>query len=125
MFLDLKAEIESLLNVKVYPLIGPQTESEFVTLQLVSDPPLESGTIRTKLVAGRWQICFISSLYSRTEEMDKKLWRTWEGLAQGHISSYPVQHIQRAGISESFDPGDGGKYRRTRDYIFYYPEDAS
>jgi hypothetical protein len=124
-FLDLKAEIELLLNVKVYPLIGPQTESEFITLQLISDPPLESGTIRTKLVAGRWQISFVSSLYSRTEEMDKLLWQTWEGLTHGHVGNYPVQYVQRAGVNESFDADDGGKYRRSRDYIFYYPEGAS
>lgn len=125
MFLDLKTEIESLLNVKVFPLIGPQTESEFVTLQLVSDPLIESGTVRTKLVAGRWQISFISSLYSRTEEMDKLLWKVWESLVHGHIGGYPVQYVQRAGVSESFDSDDGGKYRRARDYIFYYPEGAS
>ncbi|WP_435954108.1 hypothetical protein [Dryocola sp. BD626] len=125
MFLDLKTEIESLLNVKVYPLIGPQTESEFVTLQLISDTPLESGTIRTQLVAGRWQISFISSFYSRAEEMDKLLWLAWESLVHGHIGSYPVQYVQRGGISESFDSDDGGKYRRARDYVFYYPEGAS
>lgn len=125
MFLDLKAEIESLLNVKVYPLIGPQTESEFVTLQLVSDPRIESGTLRTKLVAGRWQISFISSFYSRNEEMDKTLWQVWESIVHGHVGHYPVQYVERGGLSESFDAADGGKYRRTRDYIFYYPEGAS
>lgn len=120
MFLDLKAEIESLLNVKVYPLIGPQTESEFVTLQLVSDPSLESGTIRTKLVAARWQISFVSSRYSRAEEMDKSLGKEWEGLTHGQIGSKPVQYVQRGGIAESFDSEDGGKYRRARDFIFFY-----
>lgn len=124
MFTDLKSEIESLLNVNVYPLVGPQTESEFVTLQLVSDSPLESGTIRTKLIAGRWQISFISSLYSRNEEMDSTLWQNWEELTHGYVGSYPVQYVARGGISESYDPDDGGKYRRTRDYVFYYPEGA-
>jgi len=124
-FTDLKAEIEALLHINVYPLVGPQTESSFVTLQLVSDPLIESGMVRTKLVAGRWQISFISSLYSRIEEMDKALWQAWEGLAHGHIGRTPVQYVQRVGISESFDPDDGGKYRRTRDYIFYYPEGAT
>lgn len=125
MFTDLKSEIERLLGVNVYPLVGLQTESEFVTLQLVSDPPLESGTIRTKLVAARWQISLISSLYSRTEEMDKVLWQAWEGLVHGYIGRYPVQYARRGGVSESFDSDDGGKYRRSRDYIFYYPEGAS
>lgn len=125
MFTDLKSEIERQLNVNVYPLVGPQTESEFVTLQLISDPLVESGTIRTKLVAGRWQISFISSLYRRTEEMDKALWRVWENLRHGHIGLYPVQYVQRGGISESYDSDDGGKYRRTRDYILYFYEDSS
>jgi len=124
-FTDLKTEIEALLQVNVYPLVGPQTESDFVTLQLVSDPPVESGTIRTKLVAGRWQISFVSSLHSRTEEMDGTLWQVWVDLIHGHIGRYPVQYVQRAGVSEIYDPSDGGKYRRSRDYIFYYPEGAS
>lgn len=125
MFIDLKAEIEALLHVNAYPLIGPQAESEFVTIQLVSDPPIVSGAIRTKLVAGRYQISFVSSLYSRTEDMDKTLWGVWQNIAHGHIGTYPVQYVERSGLSESYDAADGGKYRRARDFIFYYPEDAS
>lgn len=122
---ELKSEVETLLGVNVYPLIGPQTESEFVTLQLISDPHLVVGTIRTKLVAARYQISFISSLYRRTEEMDKQLWAAWEVIQHGHIDGYPVQYVERQGVRESFDPDDGGKYRRARDYIFYCPEGAS
>ncbi|EPI2798877.1 hypothetical protein ACS5LO_000262 [Citrobacter koseri] len=125
MFHELKSEIERLLGVNAYPLIGPQTESEFVTVQLVSDPQLVTGTIRTKLAAVRYQISFVSSLYSRAEEMDKSLWAVWEDIQHGHIGGYPVQYVERQGIRESFDAEDGGKYRRARDYIFYCPEDAS
>ncbi|HHS9192856.1 TPA: hypothetical protein ACTV61_004474 [Enterobacter hormaechei] len=125
MFPELKSEVEKLLGVNVYPLVGPQTEGEFVTLQLISDPRLVIGTIRTKLVAARYQLSFISSLYSRTEEMDKTLWAVWENVIHGHIGGYPIQYVERQGMSESFEPDDGGKYRRTRDYIFYCPEDAS
>jgi len=124
-FPEIKSEIETLLGVKVYPLIGPQTEGEFVTLQLISDPLIVSGTIRTKLMAARYQISFISSLYSRTEEMDKKLWAAWEAVQHGHIGGYPVQYVERQSVSERFEPDDGGKYRRARDYIIYCPEDAS
>ncbi len=125
MFPELKNAIETLLRVNAYPLIGPQSETEFVTLQLISDPRIVSGTIRTKLAAVRYQICFVSSRYSQTEEMDATLWREWEGIVHGHIGGYPVQYIERQGLSESFDPDDGGKYRRARDYIFYCPEDAT
>ncbi|MEH3352806.1 hypothetical protein POV16_03010 [Enterobacter kobei] len=125
MFSELKSEIETILSVNVYPLIGPQTESEFVTLQLISDPRLVSGTIRTKLVAARYQLSFISSRYSRTEEMDKALWAVWETVVHGYIGGHPVQYVERQGLRESFEPDDGGKYRRARDYIFYCPEDAS
>ncbi|HGH4662277.1 TPA: hypothetical protein ACJIWL_000620 [Enterobacter kobei] len=125
MFPEIKSAIEALLGVNVYPLIGPQTESEFVTLQLISDPRLVTGTIRTKIVAARYQIAFVSSLYSRTEEMDKKLWAAWETIQHGHIGGYPVQYVERQSVSESFEPDDGGKYRRARDYIIYCPEDAS
>lgn len=124
MFPELKSEIEALLGVNVYPLIGPQTESEFVTLQLISDPRVETGIIRTKLAAVRYQVSFVSSLYSRSEEMDKVLWEVWENIAHGHIGDYPVQYVSREGVSESFDSDDGGKYRRARDFIFYCPEDA-
>lgn len=122
MFTELKAEIEALLGVNAYPLIGPQTESEFVTLQLVSDPPIETGMIRTSLVSARYQISFISSRYRRTEEMDRLLWSAWRGITHGNIGGYPVQYVERVGISESYDVDDGGKYRRTRDFIFYYAE---
>lgn len=125
MFSELKSEIESLLGINAYPLIGPQTESEFVTLQLVSNPNIESGTIRTHLIVARYQISFISSLYRRNEEMDKTLWTHWRNIAHGYIGGYPVQYVERAGMSESFDADDGGKYRRARDFIFYAPEDAS
>ncbi|QLY02890.1 hypothetical protein HV243_10575 [Citrobacter sp. RHBSTW-00599] len=125
MFPDLKSAIEALLGVNVYPLIGPQTESEFVTLQLISDPPITSGTIRTTLAAVRYQISFVSSLYSRAEEMDKALWDAWEPIRHGYIDGYPVQYVEREGVRESFDNDDGGKYRRARDYIFYCPEGAS
>lgn len=125
MFPEIKSAVEALLGVNVYPLIGPQTESEFVTLQLISDPRLVTGTIRTKIVAARYQIAFVSSLYSRTEEMDKSLWTAWEAIQHGHIGGYPVQYVERQSVSESFDPDDGGKYRRARDYIIYCPEDAS
>lgn len=125
MFSEIKIEIEALLGINVYPLVGPQTESEFVTLQLVSNPNLESGTIRTSLVAARYQISFVSSLYRRTEEMDKALWSAWKNIAQGNIGGWPVQYVEKGGMSESFDSDDGGKYRRARDFIFYSPEDAS
>lgn len=125
MYPELKSEVETLLDVKAYPLIGPQTEGEFVTLQLISDPHLVSGTIRTKLVATRYQLSFISSLYSRTEEMDNALWAVWENVVHGHIGGYPIQYVERQGVRESFEPDDGGKYRRARDYIFYCPENAS
>lgn len=125
MFPELKSEIESLLGVNVYPLIGPQTESEFITLQLISDPLITSGTLRTSLAAVRYQISFVSSLYSRAEEMDKALWRNWESIRHGSIGGYPIQYVAREGVRESFDNDDGGKYRRARDYIFYCPEGAS
>ncbi|WP_048959842.1 hypothetical protein [Enterobacter bugandensis] len=125
MFPEIKSALEAILGVNVYPLIGPQTESEFVTLQLISDPRLVTGTIRTKIVAARYQIAFVSSLYSRTEEMDKSLWAVWETIQHGHIGGYPVQYVERQSVSESFEPEDGGKYRRARDYIIYCPEDAS
>lgn len=125
MYPEIKSEIEKILGVEVYPLIGPQTQGEFVTLQLISDPRLVSGNIRTKLVAARYQISFISSLYSRTEEMDKRLWAVWEALQHGYIGGYPVQYVERESVSESFEPDDGGKYRRARDYIIYCPENAS
>lgn len=125
MFPELKSEIESLLGVNVYPLIGPQTESEFITLQLISDPLITSGTLRTSLAAARYQISFISSLYSRVEEMDKALWQAWEPIRHGYIGGYPIQYVAREGVRESFDNDDGGKYRRARDYIFYCPERAT
>lgn len=124
MFSELKNAIELLLNVSVYPLIGPQTEIEFVTLQRISDPHIESGIIRTQLVAARYQISFVSSLYRRTEEMDQCLWESWKTVVQSNISGCPVQYIKRDGLSESYSSDDGGRYRRTRDYIFYCPEDA-
>lgn len=125
MFPELKSEIESLLGVNVYPLIGLQTESEFITLQLISDPLITSGTLRTSLAAVRYQISFISSLYSRVEEMDKALWHAWEPIRHGYIGGYPIQYVSREGVRESFDNDDGGKYRRARDYIFYCPEGAT
>lgn len=125
MFPELKSEIETLLSVNVYPLIGPQTESEFVTLQLISDPLITTGTIRTKLVAARYQVCFISSLYSRTVEMDRAVWTVWEAIKHGYVGGYPVQYVDRQGIMESYDQDDGGKYRRARDYVFYCSEVTS
>lgn len=125
MFNELKSEIENLLGINVYPLIGPQTEADFVTLQLVSDPNIESGTIRTRLVAARFQLSFISSAYRNNEERDNRLWTLWRDITHGSVGGYPVQYVERGGLSESFDADDGGKYRRARDYIFYCPEVAT
>ncbi|WP_324030067.1 hypothetical protein GC087_06780 [Pantoea sp. JZ2] len=125
MFSEFKSDIEHLIGVKVYPLIGPQSESEFVTMQLISDPSVETGLVRTGPIAARFQISFISSSYRRTEEMEVALWSAWRNVVHGHIGGYPVQYVEKRGISESFDPDDGGKYRRARDFIFYCPESAS
>ena len=52
----IKTSLERLSGMAVYPLLLPDSELSGITFQRISDPEIETGMVRTGLIAGRFQI---------------------------------------------------------------------
>lgn len=52
----IKISLERLSGMTVYPLLLPDSEQNGITFQRISDPEVETGMVRTGLIAGRFQI---------------------------------------------------------------------
>jgi hypothetical protein len=117
--------LQSLSELEVYPLLIPDTEQQGITYQRISDPEIESGLVRTSLVAGRFQISFVKvSDYSGLLALDAQLWQMWKGIRYGDIGGYPVQYVERGSLQQDkFTlPNNAVQYRLTRDFIIYFSE---
>jgi len=121
----IKAELEELTALPVYPLILPATLLEGVSYQLVSDAEVETGPVRVNLIAARYQVRFsLLNDFTRLKTLDRKLWAKWREIRHGQIGDVPVQYVERGSIQESVYPQTNNQnlYTLTRDFIIYYRE---
>ncbi|HEE9942457.1 TPA: hypothetical protein R8G42_005479, partial [Citrobacter freundii] len=116
--LALKAALERLSGLDVYPLLLPDELQEGITYQCISDPELYAGLLRTGLIAGRFQIAIhLLNDYTRLLQLDKKIGSEWTAIVHGQLEGFPVQHVVRGGIQQSKTVLTSGniQYRLVRD----------
>lgn len=123
----IKSALELLSGMPVYPLLLPDSEQDGVTFQRISDPEIETGMVRTALIAGRFQISMYKvDGYTELLQLDKFIWNEWKKISHGNIEGYPVQYVQRGNILQETItlPNNRIQYRLVRDYIIYFYEDS-
>jgi len=117
--------LKSLSGLSVYPLLIPDTVQEGITYQRISDPEMQTGMVRTGLVAARFQISFVKvSDYTGLLELDRKLWQDWRSVRHGDIGGYPVQYVERGSLQQSKVTltDNSVQYRISRDFVIYANE---
>ena len=115
-----------LSGLPVYPLLLPDPVQQGITFQRISDPEVGGGFVRTGLIAGRFQISIYKvNDYTAVVELDRAIWEAWRDIRHGKIADYPVQYVERGGSGLTGKLRYSVQYRRVRDYIIYYSEDAS
>lgn len=124
----IKSALERLSGMSVYPLLLPDSEQDGVTFQRISDPEIETGMVRTALIAGRFQISIYKvDGYTQLLQLDKFIWNEWKKVSHGNIEGYPVQYVQRGNLLQETItlPNNRIQYRLVRDFIIYFYEDSS
>lgn len=124
----IKSALERLSGMPVYPLLLPGSEQNGVTFQRISDPEIETGMVRTALIAGRFQISMYKvDEYTELLQLDKLIWKEWKKISHGNIEGYPVQYVQRGNILQEKTTLTNNRiqYRLVRDFILYFNEDSS
>lgn len=124
----IKISLERLTGIAVYPLLLPDSEQSGITFQRISDPEIETGMVRTGLIAGRFQISLYKvDDYTGLVKLDKAIWSHWKGIIHGELEGYPVQYIQRGNILQDKTTLTSNKvqYRLTRDFVLYFYEESS
>lgn len=124
----IKSALERLSGMSVYPLLLPDSEQDGVTFQRISDPEIETGMVRTALIAGRFQISIYKvDGYTELLQLDKFIWNEWKKVSHGNIEGYPVQYVQRGNLLQETItlPNNRIQYRLVRDFIIYFYEDSS
>ncbi|EIU2829677.1 hypothetical protein L4O62_001955 [Salmonella enterica] len=125
--LALKAALERLTGLDVYPLLLPDELQEGITYQCISDPELYTGLLRTGLITGRFQISlYLLDSYTDLLRLDRKIWSEWKQIVHGQLDGFPVQYVDRGGIHQDKTTLTNGRnqYRLVRDFTFVYPESA-
>lgn len=123
----IKTSLESLSGMAVYPLLLPDSEQNGVTFQRISDPEIETGMVRTGLIAGRFQISMYKvDDYTGLVKLDKAIWSAWKSIVHGVLEGYPVQYVQRGNIlqDKATLPNNRVQYRLARDFTLYFYEDS-
>ncbi|MFW5407740.1 hypothetical protein B7L51_003805 [Pectobacterium brasiliense] len=121
----IREDLIRITGLKVFPLLLPQGVYSGITYQRISDPEVDTGLLRTSLIAGRFQITiYIESDYTQLVKLDAEIWKKWREIQHGLIADYPVQYVRRASLSEGKETLTGGTvlYSRTRDYIITFAE---
>lgn len=124
----IKTSLERLSGMAVYPLLLPDNEQTGITFQLISDPEVETGMVRTGLIAGRFQISMYKvDDYTGLVKLDKVIWSQWKSIVHGELEGYPVQYIQRGNILQDKTTltSNQVQYRLTRDFVLYFYEESS
>ncbi|KLQ03800.1 hypothetical protein ABF75_07765 [Enterobacter hormaechei subsp. xiangfangensis] len=124
----IKISLERLSGMTVYPLLLPDSEQNGITFQRISDPEVETGMVRTGLIAGRFQISMYKvDNYTGLVKLDKAIWSQWKSIVHGELEGYPVQYIQRGNILQDKTTltSNQVQYRLTRDFVLYFYEESS
>ncbi|HAV1627925.1 TPA: hypothetical protein JG862_001575 [Enterobacter hormaechei subsp. steigerwaltii] len=124
----IKISLERLSGMTVYPLLLPDSEQNGITFQRISDPEVETGMVRTGLIAGRFQISMYKvDDYTGLVKLDKAIWSQWKSIVHGELEGYPVQYIQRGNILQDKKTltSNQVQYRLTRDFVLYFYEESS
>jgi hypothetical protein len=124
----IKSSLERITGMDVYPLLLPDTAQSGVTFQRISDPEIETGMVRTGLIAGRFQISMYTvDDYTGLVQMDKAIWSEWKDIVHDTLEGYPVQYVQRGSIRQDKTTLTSNRvqYRIARDFILYFFEDTS
>ena len=124
----IKISLERLSGMTVYPLLLPDSEQNGITFQRISDPEVETGMVRTGLIAGRFQISIYKvDDYTGLVKLDKAIWSQWKSIVHGELEGYPVQYIQRGNILQDKTTltSKQVQYRLTRDFVLYFYEESS
>lgn len=124
----IKISLERLSGMTVYPLLLPDSEQNGITFQRISDPEVETGIVRTGLIAGRFQISIYKvDDYTGLVKLDKAIWSQWKSIVHGELEGYPVQYIQRGNILQDKTTltSNQVQYRLTRDFVLYFYEESS
>ncbi len=124
----IKISLERLSGMTVYPLLLPDSEQSGITFQRISDPEVETGMVRTGLIAGRFQISIYKvDDYTGLVKLDKAIWSQWKSIVHGELEGYPVQYIQRGNILQDKTTltSNQVQYRLTRDFVLYFYEESS
>lgn len=122
----IKTSLERLSGMAVYPLLLPDNEQNGITFQLISDPDIENGMVRTGLIAGRFQISMYTvGDYTGLVKLDKAIWTHWKDIIHGELEGYPVQYVQRGNIlqDKATLTSNQVQYRLIRDYVLYFYEE--
>ncbi|MDX7992575.1 hypothetical protein [Xenorhabdus littoralis] len=121
---DIRAALEILTKLPVYPLILPPTVLEGVTYQRISDPKFNTGLAATRLIEARFQISLILLDYTKALRLEQKIRAAWESVQHGHIGKTPVQTISRGALHQDTEEltKNRQRYRVTRDFIITYAE---
>lgn len=125
---SIRAALITLSGLPVYPLLLPDSVQDGVTFQRISDPEMDNGLVRTRLVAARFQITtYRVDDYTALVELDREIWSMWRNIRQGEIAGYPVQYVERGSIQQDCYtlPNNHVQYGLARDYILYFYEDIS
>ena len=124
--LAIKASVERITGMKIFPLQLPAGTYNGGTYLRVSDPEVMAGMVRTGLTAGRFQITlYAENDLTKLVKLDKAIWDEWRDVIHGQIEGYPVQYVHRGGIRHNVETMTGGNllYSLARDFIIHYRED--
>lgn len=124
----IKTSLEHLSGMSVYPLLLPDPQQNGITFQRISDPEVETGMVRTGLIAGRFQISMYKvDDYTGLVKLDKAIWSQWKSIVHGELEGYPVQYIQRGNILQDKTTltSNQVQYRLARDFVLYFYEESS
>lgn len=124
----IKTSLEDITGLTAWPLLLPPSLLEGASYQLISDPLVDAGMVRTRLVAARYQIRLsLLNDYTRLHTLDRAIWSVWRTVRHSELSGVPVQTIDRGVIAEHVAPQANGSmlYSLARDYILYYTEELS
>ncbi|NSL16655.1 hypothetical protein HTE05_23930 [Serratia marcescens] len=123
--LAIKASVERITGLKIFPLQLPAGTYNAGTYLRVSDPEIMAGMVRTGLTAGRFQITlYAENDLTKLVKLDKAIWDEWRDVVHGQIEGYPVQYVRRDGISFDKETLNSGSvlYSLARDYILTFAE---
>ncbi len=123
--LAIKAALERLTGLDVFPLLLPATKQEGVTFQRISDAAVGSGLSPTGLSDVRMQVnIYLVNNYTRTLQLDQAIWSEFRGIVHGELEGQHVQFIQRGNIQQDSVTLSNGsiQYRLIRDFILTVAE---